>query len=167
MNKNRQKIDLVTYQNITMGVGLDWTGASYDVANYVYDLPLDMVVKSATVIVEHEQAPDIPYAYTITIKQGDNVSLDEGNDIFDLNVSGDNSLDVKVSWLPDNVISFVHPYHYYTTDWWLAETMDTNMFISKDDFLSVHFHFEDAVGGDTAPTSGILQVYVILECEVL
>lgn len=167
--KKRQRVDLVWADTITTGVGAgDWDGAaSYDLTDPIFDFPLSFIIKSATVICEMEATPGIPIAYTVVLHQGDQLTISDDASITDLLEQGD-GVDARIEWLPDNVVTFVMPYMYNTNGNWVAETQDLNMFVSRDSFLNMRIHLEDAIGGDTNPTaSGELDFHIILEVEVL
>lgn len=162
-------MDILYKLDVSVGTAQDWAGSpSYDDTDYIFDLPLDMIVKSATLLLEIEAALDIPLAYQVTLRQGDNLNTGDDYTQNDLLETGDGSA-VRLTWLSDNVIVFADPYMSAdTAENWIAETQDTNMFLSKDDFIAIDIHFEDAVGGDTNPvTVGSINMYVILECDVL
>jgi hypothetical protein len=160
-----QKIDIVYYDSFTNG---DTTGGVYGNGYELNSFPLDVRIKSATLILEAETAFTKAMNSTVTVApdEGANKFVREDMLIYQITEMIETNDTGFMYMVPDNVVTFFNLMWGSNTDEWLIDTQDTDIVIKlSQDPLHIYQHHHSYDGA--VQSAGSADVFLILECEVL
>lgn len=155
-----QQVDL-TSQNTPLSFDLVWL-----------DLPLDLIVKSVSLLCNVETDPNSQTMIQLTIgnDDDDNLYLTEDHVLTDLitYIAGTGSAEANLYLIPDDVITFfIPPMSLNGVQNWFVQTQDVEYFLSGKkgtSFRGVLTRADGAASWDA--TADIIEFYVILEVYV-
>lgn len=133
-------------------------------------MPVDFKIKSTTILTEIDTAFDVDLDFQYTIRPGQPSEIDETRD--EDNVMVDNSEGAsytKIAWIPDDHLVFLQPNPgvWLANNWW-SEVKHSDVFVESTEHFVIDIYSNDSdMTTPSTPTTGSLDVYIIMDCEVL
>lgn len=160
-----QKIDLVMYDSYAFG---DFSnGIITDILEYS-TVPLDVRVLSVTILIETEAVFDKNLVMQVNVECNETTvsKLMEGQYVYDFIDQVLSAETAGFFLVPDYIDIHLFPLIAQTADQWYASTHDVDMILKmSDSALNVIPHLATTDGAN--PTTGSMDMFIILECEVL
>lgn len=160
-----QLIDLVYYDTIAFG---DFTSGVYFDGLELGTLPLKIRVKSVTLIIEAETAMTkaMNGCLMVTTEEANSKYVREDALIIQLDDFIQSNDTGTMALIPDNMVYLFNIMYGANDDEWIINTQDCDIILEMDSNPLRLYHRHQSYDG-SAQAAGSMDVFIILECEVL